>query len=407
MTAKKPSAKENAPKKNRFLLIFICIFLSITVLVGGGAAIAVSIINANAVARYGGVRINEGVASYLAASYKRTFLGTLEASGVNAYDSESFWEKKGADGVTYGELLSASFKDYLASLLSANAVYLEYGSWGADEKRAVRESCEERMTYVTGTKEKFNEIAAPMGFDYSDFISASELLYRADKAEEVVYGKEGSRLTSFTEDCEKYLATYSHVALIFIRQGDLLLRDEEGNIVYTDGVAETRPQTAEEREKREAAIKRLRELIAAVGDPLANEMISEETFVHYMRESDGDPDMYTSGYYLRSGAVATEELRGEFPEVVGAALEMEIGEYREVACPAIDGVCFIYRYAPTSGAYFTDNKFLTDFYKNAPSYLFPLVLGELSGGVIYSKDFDPSFIVTIPKNKDLYVKQWK
>jgi hypothetical protein len=86
---------------------------------------------------------------------------------------------------------------------------------------------------------------------------------------------------------------------------------------------------------------------------------------------------------------------------------MKIGEYRMVECPAIGGVCFIYKGDVVAGAYASEsNPFFTDFYSDAADYLFPKTLKDLMADVTFKKGFDPDAIISQPRNNKYYIKSF-
>ena len=121
--------------------------------------------------------------------------------------------------------------------------------------------------------------------------------------------------------------------------------------------------------------------------------------------------MNSTGYYFHEDAESTIELSEAFPEVVKAALEMKNGEFRKVNTSLIDednligmeGVCFIYKYAPTKGAYMTTSleTWFSDFYSNASEHLFVESVATLINDATTTDKLAEIDFVAIPKNTDL------
>jgi hypothetical protein len=222
----------------------------------------------------------------------------------------------------------------------------------------------------------------------------------------MIYGEDGEAIASYTEDCERYLETYAHVSLLFLRKDDLYDLDENGEVQYNDdGSVLTRPMTSEEKAVRAETTAKLREAIYNHKNGLDNSITAEMFEIYLKEHSDTDPNMISRGYYFNEYAEVTAQFSEVYPEVVDAAYGMKIGEYLEVDCS--DSVCFIYRYDVAEGAY-TDrtNVFFSDFYYNASLYLFNESLRLLSSEVVFSDKFYEIDIVSIPSNSSYVVKRW-
>lgn len=392
------------PKKNRFLIIFICIFLSAVIVLGGVFGTIAAVRESRSVAKYGDTYLDKGAAVYLAAYYKYRYIDLLKQQGINAYDSSLFWQKEAEEGKSYADALRESFEEYVSALLVANAIYDSYADFNKSEKEKVKAAAEAMLRYssAAGSRESFDSLCEIYGFDYDGFLLAAEYLYKADSAMSAMYGEDGSGISSSTEECERYLATYTHVDLMFIRLEDTFVRDDEGNISYdSDGVAITRPLTAEELAERQDIVSKMRTYIS-------ENTVTVETFEYYLEKSDGDSDMYDVGYYFNQNAETTGEFSEVFSEVVDKAYGMEIGEYAEVECPAVGGVCFIYKYNVAEGAYAnSDNPFFSDFYSDAVSYIYPIVLTELSADAELRDSFYEIDIVSLPRlSEEFIIKSW-
>ncbi len=395
--------------RNRFLLIFVCIFLSLVIIFGATLGIIMAVRNANTVVRYGSTRLTEGDVIYLASVFKSDYIAALVSSGVKgARDSESFWSKESTTaGKSWGDMLNEAFVQYISGIAVKNSLYLNIAKFESSDKKYVRELLDERLMYLGyNSKKEFNAKAGELLFDYDDILSASYLLCKAETSFNALYGSDGSGIASYSADCEKYLDTYSHVALIFLRTENVYLLDDNGDLQYDDdGQILTRDLTPYEKEQREATAAELREYIKNYNNSEDN-AITPETFELYMREkSDTDPEMFSRGYYFNPNAAVTAQFAEVYPEIVEASYEMDIGDYREVECS--DSTVFIYRYDVTDGAYVdTDNVFFSDFYGDAAQYSFTESIKILSEDVIFSDKFYEIDIVKIPKNSSIVVNSW-
>ena len=386
--------------KNRFLSIFVGIFLAVVLVFGGILGIVVGVKNARAVVKYGNVMLDEGTVNYLTSYYKMLYLKELNLSGIAAYDRASFWESEAEDGVSYGEHFKTALREYIASVVVAADIYLGYSTYTADDKLSVALTCEQILKYkADGDVSLFNERCEKYGFTYEDFSNAAALLYKAQRAEVILYGEEGDNLASFPEECDKYFATYSHVALLFIRDETLIATDSDGNYVKdSDGNVVFRDMTDSERAEREA-------LAAEIREKIANGTITPDAFEEYLAVSDGDPQMNESGYYFNQNAVTTELFAENYADVVSASFEMQIGDYREV--DTADGICFIYKYNLAERAYENaDSPFFSDFYADAVPYLYAEVLGELTPEVKFKDSYEAIDTISIPMIEEFYIREF-
>jgi hypothetical protein len=109
---------------------------------------------------------------------------------------------------------------------------------------------EETLSYrAGGSKAEFNKKTEAMGFDFSDFCEAQEILYKAERAGVAIYGENGEVLASdsYLGLCNNYLKNhYSHVKLLFIRTRDDFAVDEDGNRIEGDEGDELRDLTEAE-----------------------------------------------------------------------------------------------------------------------------------------------------------------
>ena len=393
--------------KNRFLIVFISIFIAAVMVVGGALALVAGIRSARALVTLGDVSLDEGGVRYFAAYYKMVYLKTLNSSGIRASDTDEFWQSEKSQGVSYAMDFESSLKDYLASLIAAANLYLSYSSYTPADKLKVSETTDEILEHkADGSVAAFNEACGKYGFNYNDFQNAAALLYKAGMARETIYGADGAGLANYPDQCALYLDTYARVSLLFVRTEQIFDTDSEGNYIYEDdGSVALRDMTVEEKAARQEIISALRTAIEAKNS--GNDMqITPVMFENYLEKSDGDPSMYQSGYYFNERAETTAEFAEAFEEVVKASLEMEIGDYREVECSI--GVCFIYRYAPDAGAYAdSDNVYFSDFYSDAADYLYARALDTLSDEVTFKDGYYDIDVASIPKIEEFYIRSFK
>ena len=398
--------EETKKSNNRFLIIFVCAFVALVTIVGGTIGAVVAINNSKAIVKCDGVALEEGEVMYLASYYKMLYIRALRTAGISAKDTEEFWNSKNEDGVSYGESYLLGFKDYVKRLVAACNVFLDYSSYTKADSKRVKNVAEEILeAKASGSVSEFNEKCEKYGFNYNDFCDAIALLYKADRSETVIYGENGVNLTNFPDECAKYLDTYSHVSLLFVRTEETFALDGEGNRIYDEnGNAVMRALTEEERLEKQRIIDTLTSAIEAKKNG-GDMQITPEMFELYLEKSDGDSKMFDKGYYFRENAEKTAEFATMFPEVVERALDMELYEYDKVDCSI--GVCFIYKYDVTEGAYSSsENVFFSDFYSDAANYLYSDVLETLKSDVYFSDKFDEIDLLGIPYLEEFYVRSW-
>ena len=400
MTKEAQGTTAQNPKKNRFLLIFICIFLGVAILFGTTLGIIIGVSEASAVASYNGIRVDRGTASYLASYYKYRYMSALSSAGVvGVRDTERFWSTVGedTDGRTYGELLAAGTEGYIRGIIAANYLFSRYGSINAADETKINNAVREVLEFkADNDKASFNSLAEQFGFDYSSFRSAVELLYKANKVSSLLWGDDGSGLSNSAADCKAYLDTYSHVKLLFIRTENQLVTDSDGNQSEV-------PLSDEEKANRQALIAKIESEIEGI-DTGADVQMSPIAFDNYISKHDeGVSSKRTLGYYFHENSAYTAEFGEAFPEVVDAALGMDIGEYAKVDTSI--GACFIYRYEATDGDYLViDDGTFSDFYSDGAAYMYAKVLEEFAAKVTVKPAYNDLDPVAIPYNSDLIVK---
>ena len=381
------SLKMTEPKqKPSFIRVMICIFISLVLASGGMFGMVSAIRGARALVKYDHVSLDEGTINYFAAYYKQEYMRNMRIVGVDAKDTDEFWQSKTPAGETYGENFEKSFREYLSSLVAAANIYLNHAKYTAEDKVAVTKTVEEILKFkAEGSVDRFNEMAEKYHFDYDDFHNAAAILYKADRASEVIYGTDGKNLANFPSLCDEYLQNYAHVSLLFVKINDTM--------------------TDEEKAEKHQIINTLSAAIDAKNNG-GGTPITEAMFNDFLKDSDGDPTMHSRGYYFRRGAEKTAEFYTAFPEVVDAAIDMQIGEFKMVEC--LVGVCFIYKSEPVSGAY-TDNSnvFFSDFYQDASAHHYKNTLKALACEVKFTSRYERLSPAEIPVISDFIIREFK
>jgi hypothetical protein len=395
--------KNSKSNEKTVFLKIAAIFLAAVLSFGLFMGVYIGVRDRNAVVSYEGVGLTDGVINYLHAYYKYAYLINLAASVPTARDSEEFWQSVTESGESYGEILKRDAEIYIRELCVAVYLYDSYARLSSEVKSAIKDACREVLIYkMDNDKEKFNEAASVYGFDYSDFETATELLYKSYEAKNIIYGVGGDNLKNYPSLCAEYLEKeFSHVRLLFIRTNDKFLLDENGNRVKDeDGNDKLVPLNDDERAERLAAIQSLDDAILSLQSG-GDMQISPEMFSLYqVKYGEGDESLNESGYYFADGAEYTEEFKSVFKSVVDAALSMNVGDYLKVKTDV--GYCFIYKIDVESGAYADSTSgFFSDFYSDCANYSYTESLKTLASSVKISEAYQENDIITTPYNSDI------
>lgn len=383
----KPVAKIKKEKKKintKKLLPIIIGSLLCAVLLFGIVVGAVAIVKeARAAVSYKGIRIDKGAASYIASTFKASY-------GGDAADLEAETEK------------------YIRRVAVAAYLFDEVRSLDKEDKRWIEENVAEVLElWAGGSKDRFNELAAPMGFDYSDFREAAKILYKARNAMPAIYGSGGSNLSysANAATAKQYFDTYTHVKILFLRTEDKLVTDTDGNFLFNeDGSRKTISMSTDEKAAVAEDVAEITELIENANNNTGVQM-SLELFNDYYKKYNEEPAYAESGYYLHGSSEFTEYLRGEggYPNLVKKALSMKVGEWGKSTDGSI--VCFIYKYAPLDYDYAdTDmSRFFGDFYSDAANYFFTSAVDELAKDVKLKDKYRAIDVALLEKNYDLKI----
>lgn len=384
-------------KSKKIFLIFTAAFLGCILLVGIILGTIAIVRNAESVMVYKGIYLKEGVANYLSASYKYDFMSALKKSGVNCYDSEDFWQSDAGNGRTYGDILVENTERYIKSVMVGSYLFDKNTKLTKSDKNAIKKAVEEVLEYrAEGSKDRFNDIGKTMGFDFGDFEDAAELLYKSQMAESVIFGIEGSALSSgnFASECEDYFVNnYSRVRIMIIRtDGELVTDIETGKQVL-----------AEYDDTQKAAVL---EKIADIRAKIADGRMNEEAFIwHIQNEYPTDPTNDKEGYYFSLSSAYSRNFANQGAgEVVKLALSGEVGKFYE--CELDIGTCFIYKTELQSGAYakYSISRFFEDFYKNAAPYIYEKSVNVYLPDVKVKDKYDRTWVISQPYNLALAVK---
>ena len=375
MTNPVPIIKVVKPKKNRTMLIIVCIFLGIVLCLGGTLLTITLIRNTRFVASYSGYGMDEGAAKYFASAYKMDYISNLPESVRDLADDPEFWSTVPEGGtVSYGEDIRRGYENYIKRILIANAIY--------SSSESIEDTVENAVSYLTsaveigGSVELLNEKTAVYGFDYDDLLDAAELYYRYVNACDSVFGAQGEYIS--VAGCSEYLNTYSYVKMIFINSNDISSKTEVASAV------------------------------ASLRNSIATGLSSEEQFDDFMKYNSIHFEGGVDGeYYFGVSSEFTVKF-GDTDEkmhaIVERALTMNIGDAAEMPYP--NGICFIYKCAPIDGHYTNTlyDLYFDDFYVDAAKYLFEKEISEHLDEVKIKDSFYNIDVAAMPKNVFYRVK---
>lgn len=404
----------------RAVIISASVILSLVLSLGGVLGITALVKDKNAVVKYGGVTVDRGVASYLAATYKTYYKSTLPG----AQDTEEYWGERVGEK-TRGELLGESTEEYIRSVVVGAYLFDRYASLSSAERAAIEQATEEVLLDRTGgDTDKFNEKTAPYGFDYDDFCLATELIYKAEGAKSAIYGNGGAALTNVADatvlsQCNLYFEQYSRVKILYIDTKETVVKDSEGKLEIDGGKYTTRYLTAAEIVARRGDIEEIRRLIEGAKTGEGDEMSPE--YFDLMQDKYNITKAYNeSGYYFSESSAfsegfaedTAEYLSGEYAAALykmltaatESALTMNEGEYHEIEGDF--GICFIYKCKKEEGAFLSPSygAFFHDFFSDAADYLYNKSAEALFDGVEVREKYQEIDPVKIPYNYEYIAK---
>ena len=363
--------------KSRLFIIIIAAILAVILIFGAVFGTIALVTELTAVVSYNGVTLTEGVASYLASTFKASYKAVE------------------------GESLEDATERYIRAVVTAASLFDRHSQLSDEDNEWIETNVREVLDYKAGNdKAAFNTKAAEMGFTYDDFVSATRLIYKANKAKTAIYGAEGTKLAyqSNVHLCEDYLATYAHAKIIFIRTKDRFAIDENGNrIPGDDGDDMLIPLDPAEIEARLADIAEIESLMAAANAGTGVQM-SLIAFNNYYDKYNDDPANKEDGYYFSPNSSFTAEYYEEYPNLIEKIFNMNIGEWG--TSKDGDTVCAIYRYGAIPYDYLNSamEPFFTDFYADSADYLFAESLETLSKEVNVKDSYREINVAALKKN---------
>ncbi|MBP3308015.1 MAG: hypothetical protein J6L90_01095 [Clostridia bacterium] len=400
----KKAKRDTAALTKRVLLISVCILLGLVMILGATLGIVSGVRRARALVYFDGIDISEGEARYLVSYYKAQYMANLSRGGVSVSDTPEFWSSKVLGDSTYLDYLRISTESYLRQLTVANKIFDKNTSLTGKDRDNLKIATEEILSYrAQGSRSTFGELCKKYGFDYSDFVSATEKIYKGWSAKTKIFGDKGENMSLFPDYCEEFLEYYTHVDLLFIRTEEVFVYDESGNrVVDDDGSYKTRPLTAEEVAEREVRLEAARRAINGIN---AGSVTPERFYELLAQYGEGDKSMDESGYYFHRESEYTKEFSEVFDEIVLASYELEEGMCCEIECDI--GRCFIRRVPVTDGAYLKTGAVkdcFSDFYSLTSDLVYQRLIDEDTKLVELRDIWSVIDLQAIPYNTDFVAR---
>ncbi len=377
-------------KNNRALLTFVCVFMSLVLLLGGGLLAATIVRQSSYAVKYEGFGMDTKTTRYFAAYYKYKYLVALKNDGIKASDTEAFWSSIGeGEEKSYGEKLTEGAENFVKQTVVAATLFDKYGSLSKKDKEKIEQAISFKLNNTglktDGSEESFDLAAAEYGFDYSSYKKAIEILYKASNVRPLLGGLLSD---AFPNGYNEYLSTYVHVRLLFVDNNKK--RNDKGELVNI---------TAEEKAEREQDLDALRGYIQ-------NGTAGVDVFESYFKYNTVIGMADNGEYYFGIGEAFTDEFAKDFSVVLERAFEMELTGDEMFSEVAYDGgVCFIYKTAPTPNAYADQNMkdYFLNFEEGVQSYLYDSALKLYSADAVLSEKFADIDIIKTPYNYEFFI----
>ena len=392
-------------KTKRIVIITVSALVGLAILIGAVLGIVLAVQNASYAVVKDGVGITEGVANYLAAyfksDYKALLQKQLQGTGVTVTDTEAFWSQKIHPDVatTYGDYLKLYVEDAVKSLVCANVIFNASAKLDYEDRAEIAVATEEILNYhADGKKDVFNAECEKYGFNYDDFVTASELLYKGAMLKSKLFGASSEKVTLYTDECTEFFSDYRRVKLLYIRtdkkisyiNGEAQL-NEDGTYKLDD----IEPGSGEYQERMND-IEKLQGII----DGEYDYALFDELWQKYEKEN--NKELY--GCYLYEESKFTQTLGNKYKSVVDTALSLNSNEIARVDDSSSDdnnsfiGSVFVYCVPNESGAYSKtdDYGYFEDFKSLAASGIIETMIEESQRSVELRDKWNALDIINIP-----------
>ena len=423
--------KGKAPLLRNPLFVIAAAVAAVAILFGIILGVFSCVASLNAVVEYGGARIDKKAAAYLVSRYKNTYMQGL---GINAEDTEEFWQEKTPEGISYGEDFEKSAEEFLRTVAVGAYIFDTHASLSSSTERAIEESAKnalelyyENTHHTRDYEELFKADAALYGYDFASFVEGEKLLYKYEMSRAALFGSDGSGVGVYSGDCAEYLdLAYTHVEIAFIRtQTTFDVSEESGErIKNADGSYKKRALTDEEKAQRASDVLDIMALIDAynAGDAQTGISPSVINSAATRYKTDQAEDRIEKGYYIskssdyyKSVSDWSAELKGAFDAALALTLDSSGNAYAYKELTLSNGntdervYCLMYKSRAASGAYAdTDlSEFFSDFYADASVYAHAKLVGELTEKVTVKDAFYDMNVALIPHNDKHKVNEIK
>jgi len=402
-TAESVSAGKKKTKK--IVIIAVSALVGLAILLGAVLGIILGIRSASYAVYMNGVGVSEGAANYLAAYFKTDYqailANELKGTGIEVSDTEQFWNKKIHPDVatTYGDYLSIYVEDSVRSLVTANVIFDSTLKLDYEDKAEIAVATEAILNYhADGDVRTFNADCEKYGFDYDDFVEATELLYKGGMLRNKLFGKSGEKMSLYPEECESFFEDYKRVKLLFIRTDKMVSYNNgvpEFNEDGTYKLIDIDPASGEYAERMED-IEKLNGIINGTYDFA----LFDDMWKKYEKEN--NKELY--GCYLRSGSSFTSTLRKKYTKVVSEALLLSDGEMIKIDDNdsndenSFIGTVFVYCDGKEPGAYSKSDEYgyFSDFNYLAATYVTEKMIADKENEVEFREKWESIDIVHLP-----------
>ena len=312
---------EKISAKRRLLAAVLCILLTLS-----SAALCGCSKN-DAIMSYEGVEIDEQTYCFWFSYYKMQAMSAFGITGKN--DTPEFWQSEITDGVSYGDYLTAMIDDRIKAKVISAYLYEVLDTPLPDYAiEEIDEYMSAMLDYVAyGDLSEFEDIAKKYHTSYEAVKKAAELDYKAELLFAVMYG-DGSYVSDAQKE-EYYEQSFHRVKSIYINTST--------KQVTEDGKTVTVALTDDEKAEKLYFAENIENKLSSGVD--------YDEFEHMLSlySDDTASTHYENGFYLSA------KTDYPVPELVTAALSLEVGEYARIESKY--GIHFILKYPLDERAY--------------------------------------------------------
>ncbi len=291
-------------KKNimRALAIVLSVFLTVSL---------VSCSKTKTAMKIGGVKLSEQEFAYLMSCYRPYWINQF-----GSVDNEEFWSSQ-ADGVTVKDYLQDVTMTAIKSKLTAAYLFDEYKLTLSAEKEKEVKTIVNNLLLGVGGEEALEQdsLMVQLGMKLEDLEKIFLMNAKAEALQDYLYGEEGIDVVTSAERDAYYQNNYYRYLHLYIMDVDFV-RDDDGDIVYEEGVAKWEEISDERWDEKFELAKSLQQR-AENGEDFEKLMVDYTEEIGY--------EKYPYGHYV-CGVSANEN--NYFPEILENVKLTEIGGVR-------------------------------------------------------------------------------